>query len=65
MLIGEDGVRDEIRGGVCLEQPMVRLWWGVEGLGRMGSGMGGRVGGMGRGVKGGRDWESAHGDVML
>jgi len=48
---------------------MVRLWWGVEGLGRMGSGMGGRVGGMGGGVKGGRDWESggfwAHGDVML
>jgi len=25
---------------------MVRLWWGVEGLGRMGSGMGGRGGGL-------------------
>ncbi len=51
LLVGGDGARDGIRGGVCLEQPMVRLWWGVKGLGRMGSGMGGRVGrGEGLGV---------------
>ncbi len=58
LLVGEDGARDEIRGGVCLEQLRREggdgeVVVGSGGVGKNGVGNGGEGWRDGRGVKGG------------